>query len=253
MNWTSIEKKLVNIETKIIAISDAVKNHIFNQIKEEDKLKVTRIYNGVDINEFNPQQLKKSILKNEYNLDENKIIIGVVGRFDEWKKFDLFVEAANILKRKYNNLCFFIVGDAFDSEQVEIKNKIKKIINNYNLNDDIILTGYRKDVNAIMNDFDIFVLTSDNEPFGRVLIEALALNLPVVSTNNGGAPEIIRDNENGVLVQVNNVEEIVKGIEKIIMDDKLRNYMKKHNREYAEKYFSIESHVSLVQSLYNEI
>lgn len=253
MHWTFIEKELTKFEDRIIAISNAVNNHIFDQIDSNERIKVSRIYNGVDIDEFNPNTLEKSILRDEYSIDEDKIILGAVGRFDEWKRFDLFVEAANILKEKYNNLYFFIVGDSFNEEQDKIKSNIKKLIAKYELNDNVILTGYRRDVSTVMNSFDIFVLTSDNEPFGRVLIEALSLNLPIVSTNNGGAPEIVKENINGILVNYNDKVALAKGIETILDDLNLRKSMENNNRISAKERFSIQSHVLSIQNLYNEL
>ena len=250
MHWTYVEKKLVKFEDKIIAISDAVKEHIFKQISTKYRSKIYRIYNGVDINEFDPTGLQKYILRNEYSIDKDKIIIGAVGRFDEWKRFDLLIEAANLLNCKYDNLYFVIVGDAFNEEQEKVKAQIKKLVNKYKLENQVIFTGYRKDVCAVMNDFDIFILTSDNEPFGRVLIEALSLNLPIVSTNNGGAPEIIKNELNGVLVQYNDIESLTQGITYILEDVNTREYMKENNRLYAKQHFSIQTHVSMVQNLY---
>lgn len=250
MHWTKVEKRLAKYEDCIIAISDAVKKHIFKQIDEVSQHKVVRIYNGVDVEEFDPNKFDKFKLKKEYNLNNDKFIIGVVGRFDEWKRFDLIIEAANNLKDDYKNLVFFIVGEAFDDDEEKVKINLKQLIKQYNLEDRVIFTGYRSDINEVMNGLDLFVLTSDNEPFGRVLIEALALNLPVVSTNNGGAPEIIINGSNGILVDYNNSEKLTKGIENIINNTSLRNSMKSNNRIYAKDKFSIQTHVKLVQELY---
>lgn len=253
MNWTSVEKKLINFENKIISISDAVQKHVVNQINNVNIDKIVRIHNGVDVEEFNPRKLKSGVLREEYKIGVDKFLIGAVGRFEEWKKFDVFIEAAKILKDEYKDLVFFISGGAFDEKQEIIKNDLLKLVERYDLNERVIFTGYRKNISEIMNDLDLFVLTSDNEPFGRVLIEALSLNLPIVSTNNGGAPEIIKDNINGLLVPPNDSKQLAGAIEQMIINTTVANNMRINNRDYAIDNFSIQTHVKLVCKVYEEL
>ncbi|MBI4233940.1 MAG: glycosyltransferase family 4 protein, partial [Chloroflexi bacterium] len=100
---------------------------------------------------------------------------------------------------------------------------------------------------------DLVALTSENEPFGRVLVEAMAAGKPLVATEGGGVKEIVVDRETGLLVPVGNVEAIAGAINWLLENPERARSMGVAGKRRAELFFSVEAHATNVQTLYNEL
>ena len=110
---------------------------------------------------------------------------------------------------------------------------------------------YGYDVRPWFKAASVLILPSDDEPFGRVLVEAMALGVPVVATRSGGVPEIVRDKEDGLLVAPGRADEIAFAAKKILNDDSLRNRLGQAALKRAEC-FSLEKHVADMTRLFQE-
>jgi glycosyltransferase involved in cell wall biosynthesis len=196
--FSTIEKILSKCcTTKTFNVSQGEKQFaITNKIDREDKFEV--IYNGIDDNdvEVNGRELKK-----ELGLKEDDIIIGVAARLDEQKDPWTFYNIAKEIIRQYNHVKFIYIGDGIYKKEIE-----EDIVNN-KLEDNVILIGFRNDVERLLKIFDIYLITSLYEGMPYSLIEALKARLPIVATNTTGNNEIVIDKYNGLLFEVGNVEE----------------------------------------------
>ncbi|OHR74232.1 hypothetical protein HMPREF3291_04405 [Bacillus sp. HMSC76G11] len=175
---------------KIICIS----NPIAEQFREKDSGKISVIYNGVDLEKYNSKQVPGD-LKQELGLPVETLLIGMVGRIDRWKGIHLLIEAANYLVNDLNKkeFVFIIVGASILTDDQSYPNELKEMVQTFNLSKNVVFVGQRSDIPNVMKSFDLTVNYSDNEPFGRVIIESLAMGTPVVVNNTGGAPEIIEN------------------------------------------------------------
>jgi glycosyltransferase involved in cell wall biosynthesis len=240
-----IAAKLLNFNDKIIVVSEAVKQKLLNLNTKLDK-KIVKIYNGIDLSEFDLSSCYK-VLRNEYGFSENDILVGMVGRFAPWKGHRYFIDAASKINNK--NTKFIIVGDVVFEKNKEYKNEMINLSINLGISKKIIFTGYRSDIPDIMSDLDIFVLPSDEEPFGRVVIEAMAAKTPVIATKLGGPLEII-DSGSGILVEPKNSNALAKEINNLINSKQKRVDIGLKARERVENMFSLESHINEIQKFY---
>lgn len=166
------------------------------------------IYNGINIDHFSYNEKARNEICNEFNIDINTPIIVTVGRFSEQKNYPNLLNASKLLKEKKSNFKLLIAGDG------ELRGKIERLIQELNLMDNVILLGRRNDISRLMSACDLFVLSSDYEGLPTVLIEALACQAHVVSTEVSGAKEII--DENGEIVPVNNPINLAQAIEVLL-------------------------------------
>lgn len=219
----------------VIANSQATADSIF-----VDKEKIKVVYNSVD--EFD-------IVKNKTNNKDKNFVVGMAGRINRWKGQKLFVEAAEIVLKKYPKTKFLIAGSAYSGEEY-LEEELKEIINNKKLNNSIKLLGQVNNMKEFYENIDIFVLPSiQPEPFGLVVIEAMDARVPVIATNHGGPTEIIENNKDGYLVDFNKPNEMAEKIilleenpqlvEKIIQNAKLKKKAK----------FSIEAMVKNISDI----
>lgn len=206
--------------TKIICVSNPIADQFQNK---KIRKKIHVLYNGFPKEEFaTMKDMDIEMFKNKYRISD-EITIGVLGRIKLRRKGqDVFLRAAAILITKFNNLRFFIIGSPFPGNENQAV-MLNDLIDNLELNKYTILTGDIPDTHPAYCALDIVVLPSVNpEPFGGVVIEAMAFGKPVVGTRIGGTLEQIEDNVTGFLVQPDDPTDLADALEKLIVDKKLR-------------------------------
>lgn len=201
-----------------------------------NKNNLTTVYNGIDLSKF------KSF-KSEKKNDE--IMVLSVGRFNEQKDYPNLFKAIKILKDNsiIEKVKFYIAGDG------DLRPQLEKTIEDFGINNNIVLLGKRSDIPDLLNQADFFVLSSRHEGLPTVVIEAMACETFVVATDCGGSAEIL--GETGILVPIQNSEALAKGLEQAmsLTEDQIRNNGKLA-RERVEKLFSLEASVNKWLALY---
>jgi len=231
--------------TAVVAVSGAVKR---NLEKYEHIKNIRVIYNGIDPDLFKPASAEEKILKKKkLGLNQNDFVLSNVGRMDYWKNQRILIEILPELKKNFPQIKLVFVGGG--KEEQNLKHLvIKKRVKN-----DVIFLGQRSDVNQILKAFDIFIFPSLTEGLPLVIIEAMAVGLPIIASPVGGIPELIINGKNGFLVSPTSKEEIKSTIIKLLQNPKLRQYMGKTGRKIFESRFSLPKMVKNYLKVYNEV
>ena len=177
---------------RIVSVSQEIKDEMLKFRIPEEKISV--VDNGIDLDRFD-KALSTQNIRREFKLDNNIKIVGTIGALGSEKGHDYFLQTAKDVIQTNIPVKFFIVGDGPLKEQLEYQ------IHHLGIGDNVILTGYRKDIPEILSLFDIFVLPSVKEGLPMVLLEALAAKKAVIATNIGAIPKVIIHNETGLLVE----------------------------------------------------
>jgi len=172
-----------------------------------------------------------------------------VARLETRKGHKFLIDAfKNVVeKQKDNHVKLLIIGEGNKRENLE------SYVRELKLENKVIFTGYREDVEELMAIMDIFVLTSLREGLPRVLVQAAAVGIPSVAFNVDGVPEIIRDNFNGFLVRVRDVGQLVNRIEKYIDKKELVLLHGQKGREFIKNKWSTEGMVDRVDKIYQKL
>lgn len=190
--------------------SDVVLSNSLAGIKSYDAPvnKTFCIYNGIDMARF--QNLRNSQeLKKEIGIENFSYVVGMVGAFHDRKDYITFVEAAKKVISQQKDICFLLVGEGKNQQQIEdmVPAEDKK---------NILFLGRRADVEDLVQVFDVGVLCTNSEIHGEgvsnSLIEYMSLQKPVIATEGGGTNEVIEDTKNGFLIQHNGVDELAEKI-----------------------------------------
>lgn len=221
----------------IIAISNRTEKSIIDLYPEVSG-KLVKIYNGYD---FDNLYRKSKELSYEL-LNDKKFTLIAIGRLVEQKNFSFLIDIADKLNEEKLDYELLILGDGNQREQIEKK------INRYNLTDKVKLLGYIENPYPYLKNADLFCLTSIAEGFPTVLVEALALGCPFISTNVAGAEELSDNGRCGIVA--NNINEYVFNIKKILNDKKLRDSMAKNGIKLVQKY-SIENQIRQLEEIFD--
>lgn len=234
---------------KVVVVSNAVKEHLKSTGYFKDEIKV--IYNGVDNNIFNKNN-DTEYLRKEFNIPQNAIVVGMIGRVNAWKGQNDFLDAMGKVLDKSEDVYAMLVGGVFEGEEWridELKNRIDAMKNK----DRVIFSDYRKDTPNIHALYDIFVLPSTNpDPLPTVVLESMASSTPIVGYKHGGVCEMVKEGYNGFLVEVLDTNELATKIEILIKSKGERQKFSKNSVERQRKYFSLEAYVFNFSEIYSE-
>ena len=218
-----------------IAVSQAVADHWQPELQYA---KIQVIPNGIPYEDF---LQAKGDLKPELKLDEETILIGMIGRINPGKGQLFFLELAEKIVKKYPQAHFLLVGDPFPGyesilEEMGEEIRLKKLETN------VSYLGFRKDIPEVMASLDIFVLPSVlPDSFPTVILEAMAAGKPVVATQSGGASEMVLEGKTGFLIPIKDVNSGYEAISQLIENPSLRNSMGESGRKRVLETFGLES------------
>jgi glycosyltransferase involved in cell wall biosynthesis len=232
------------LSDQIIVVSNAVKKRLMEIGIDASKVRV--VFNGIDFEHFNctsPIRLKET-----HNWEPETLVVGYAGQFTPQKGLRQFVASAEIVLKFDNKLRFVIAGKTEKSN--EYFNSISKYINSNGLSEYIKFTGWISEIAMLYKALDIVIVPSMfEEPFGLVIIEAMASGLPVVASNVGGIPEIVVDRVTGFLVNRGDSKQIAECILALARNPELRKNMGHAAKERAKNLFDIKKNSTLVEEI----
>ncbi len=252
--YTHLAIRLARRFDRIACISEAVKDALLRQGLERN---VTVLYDGID-----PAAFQRTIVRTpadvrrEFGLPPGSPLIGMVGNLQAWKGQSTVVEAMQELRHEHPDLRCLLVGDVSSTikEDQAFLQSLKSKITEDNLAQWVLLTGYRSDVADLMNAMDIVLHASVRpEPFGMVLLEAMALGKPVIATDIGGPREIIEHGVSGFLVPPGDPVALAEQIHGLLADPALRTEIGRNALKRVERHFSLELFSRRLHSFYQEI
>jgi len=239
-----IEKILAFFCDAIICISKAEEESALSKkICSKEKIRV--IYNGIDISEYKADFGKLS--RKDLGITDTAYVVGMVGRLSKQKAPEIFVKAAKLIKKQIPEAFFLMVGDGAD------KDKIKHLISESGLEDSFYISGWVSHPLAYIQLFDVAVLLSRWEGFGLVLPEYMLANKPIIATRVDAIPEIITDKVNGLLVTVDDYEDVAKNVMLIYKDKQLRESLTSKNKHTVFEKFNIERVAREHELLFKEL
>jgi glycosyltransferase involved in cell wall biosynthesis len=194
------------------------------------------VYPGVEIGRFDPASLPSPReARRRLGLPETGPLIGIVGRLQRWKGMHVLVEAMPRVLRSYPNASCVLVGGAH-AQEPDYPRVLGRSIAERGLGDRVLLTGLQPNVPEWMQAMDVVVHASDREPFGIVILEAMALGKPVVAGDAGGPREIVTEGETGLLTPYGNAEALASAILRYLDDPAFARQVGSAAREHARTF-----------------
>jgi glycosyltransferase involved in cell wall biosynthesis len=234
---------LSGIAAKVICVS----RFIFDQHPARASKKEV-VYNGLDTAIWEPPSCSANFLKADLGLGENDVLVGQIGQLIPWKNHADLIRVAGRVIESFDKVHFIIIGDDLFKENAGYIEQLKNNIRLRGLEKHISFVGYQKNIKDYMGCLDIVMHCAINEPFGRVIIESMALEKPVVSYDSGGPREIIADQVTGFLA-TETIEAMVAKLLLLLKDAALRAAFGKAGRQRVEQEFSLQEHTTRIESI----
>ncbi len=232
--WLWVGAMLLRSADKTVGVSNSVTNRlqkVFNLPQE----KVLAIDNGVDLKLFSSESAG-CYLREELHIKPNEKIIGIVANLKKVKNHLFLLRAFREVVKEYSKVKLIIIGQGFSGDPENSEDEIRNFVDEADLDAKVCFLGFRDDVHLLLSGMDIFCLTSYMEGMPISLIEAMASGLPVVGSDVMGIKEIIKNNENGYIVSVDDVSALKGALLKILRNDDLREKMGHLAKSFSNHY-----------------
>jgi glycosyltransferase involved in cell wall biosynthesis len=206
------------------------------------------VYDGLDLAAFQPARNAAEV-RAELGLSADDEVVGVVGNIQEWKGQHVLVEALELLRDSHPRLHVLLVGGIHRSGAAYAE-RLKESARARGLEDRIHWTGPRPDVPDLLAAMDVLAHTSvRGEPFGRVIIEGMAVGKAVVATRAGGVPEFTNDGEDVVLVPPGDAGALATVLGRLLSDPRERARLERGARASAER-FALSRHAAAMTDVF---
>ncbi len=246
----------------LIVVSQTLrKNILLTHAISPNQVKVVNL--GLDFKRFDfedPDIHARAMLQREqWGADPETIVIGMVGRIDPAKGQDTFIKAAaGLIQRcgQQQKIKFVIIGERTQTEKPSKVDEayfeeLQSIIKQFNLESNIVFSGYKENIPEIMRAFDVFVMPSLQETFGLVAIEAMAMERPVVISRGGSSDEIVGRREYGLKVRPNDAFDLQLQLRYLLEDAEKRIEMGKRARQHVYNNYDRRLRISKTLKLYD--
>lgn len=211
-------KLTASLTDVVVATSNQGAHFLFENINlSPGKTKV--VYNAVEYGKYRDCKVDIYAKKTGLGINGFSHIVGVVGRLNHKKNHLSLIDAFHKVSKVFDTACLLIIGDG------EMKSILKNRVAELGILDKVLFLGNRRDVPELLYIMDIFVLPSITEGLSMAILEAMASGLPVVATRVGGNPELVVDNETGILVPSNDPQALVQAISSLLSDEGLSKKM----------------------------
>jgi glycosyltransferase involved in cell wall biosynthesis len=198
------------------------------------RAELVAVYPGVDLERLRRAEQAR-VGRQALGLPAEGLVIGVVARLERWKGIDVLLRAVAELLREHPDLHLVVVGGPHPLEPA-YADEIRRLAAELGLGEHVTFCGHQNDAPKWMCEMDIAVNASFGEPFGMVIVEAMALGKAVVATDSGGAPEIVTHEVNGLLVAPGEVAELAKSLSRLVTTPGLRRRLGEAARERAKAF-----------------
>jgi glycosyltransferase involved in cell wall biosynthesis len=247
--WRAIGNLLLRHINHSVGVTSAVTDRLRQVFKVSDGMAST-VLNGVNVDKFKSCERKVVEIKNSLNIEDGEQVIGTVGNLKGVKNHKFLIRAFSELAKVIRNVRLVIIGQGFPGDPENSEQELKDQVRKLGVVDRVSFLGYRCDVPELLSIMDVFCLTSLKEGLPTSLIEAMAAGLPVVGTNVEGIRDVIVPNQDGLLVELGDVESLKKSLSDLLKNPDRRAKLGQEARQKAEEKYSLQQCVLKYEALF---
>ena len=239
----TIDKAMIRFADHIVAVSDSQRARLRRLMIPTNTISV--VPNAIDLVRF--KSIEPTDLRKRFGFPDDTIIVVAAGRFSSEKGQHFLIDAAKEITGSLDQARFVLFGEGPDLES--IRQRIKQ----WDLSDRILCPGFDRNLIGALKGADILVNPSQSEGLPNIVLEAMAVGVPVVATEVGGVPELVEHDRSGLLVPYPDVPQLVSTISNLIVDEKLRRRLADQATETVADRFSFDRQNDLLSDIYRRV
>ena len=248
LKWKFIGRLLSSQLDCIMGVSDDVTEALREKYHLQKENAIT-IRNGVDLEDRKETRDVREI-RNEFDLASDTKVVMAVANFRKVKNHLFLLRGFKELLKECDNVRLFLIGQGTESDPENSEGDVRSYLAEHNLQDKVILTGHRSDVQDLLSIADVFCLTSYREGLPVSLLEAMSAELPVIGTNVPGIRDVIAHGESGILIELDDCKALKDAMAELLTNEKLKYNYGQAAKKVVEKHYSIKQCVDSYQDLF---
>lgn len=217
------------------------------------------VHNPIDLRRFDPETVDRDAARSAFGAAGDEVLLGVVAQITPWKAQDDALRIVHRLRANGANARLLVVGApkfvsrATRFDNLDFVDRLHDLVAELRLRHNVDFLGEREDVPTVLRALDLLLLPSWEEPFGRAVIEAMAMGTPVAATAVGGPAEIVRNGRDGLLLAPRDPESWAAALGPLVADPELRARMGESGRERAVAAFGVDVHMARIAEVYEQV
>ena len=243
--YYALEKRLLARFPRVIAVASHIKAELVRTGSRPDR--VTVINNAIDPQVFRRDPARRAPVRRALGYSDDDVVIGAVGRLEQEKRFDMLIEVIARLRAGHPAIKLAIVGEG------SLRGELEAVIGRVGAGSAVQLLGHRTDVVDLYQAFDVFVQSSEREGTPNCVLEAMAMETPLVATDVGGTSELATNEVHGLLVPRNDPDRLLAAIDRAIADPAGRAARAAEARRRTETDLSFERRIRRIEDIYDEL
>jgi len=243
--YDQIDLRILKYFDRVLMVSDTMRPMIAKY--GVDPRKMTWVRNAIDSRFFKRSGRTDEAFRRELAIPDGAIVIGAVGRLNGEKDYPNLLRATKILTERLGSLRVIIVGKG------ELAEELATLADQMGLKSVVKFVGHLHDVRRVFEQMDVYVLSSTREGLPNTVLEAMAMEVPIVSTDVDGVKEAVTDGREAILVPAQDAASLAAGIEKVLGDAGLRERLVRAARARVESEFSFAARTRRVEAIYREL
>jgi glycosyltransferase involved in cell wall biosynthesis len=243
--YDQIDLRILKYFEVVIMVSDTMRGIISRH--GVDPRKLIWIRNAIDSKYFKPSGTRDPKFRAELGIPEQATVIGAVGRLNGEKDYPNFLGMARCLLKTRPDAYFVIAGKG------EMEAELRRMAAEMGIAERIVFLGHFHDVRKVFEQMDVYVLSSTREGLPNTVLEAMAMEVPIVSTDVDGVKEAVTHNAEALLIPARDSEALARGVELMLTDTELRTRLVRNARQKVESEFSFAHRTRTVEDIYRKV
>jgi len=240
-----MDKQILRLFPKVITVSEDIRQELVRSGAKPGS--VQTVLNGIDHTRFHRDRSRETQIRQRLGIADDEVVIGAVGRLETEKRFDLLIDAFASLQVARLGLRLVIVGEG------SLRNTLEAQVDRLGLGGVCRLLGQRSDIVDLHHAFNVFVQSSANEGAPNAVLEAMALETPVVATAVGGTAQLVRDGIDGLLVPAGKIDALADAINRVVTDGQAAAARVVSARHRVETELSFDARMATLEAVYTEL
>jgi len=240
-----MDKQVLRLFPKVITVSEDIRQELVRSGAKPGS--VQTVLNGIDHTRFHRDRSRETQIRQRLGIADDEVVIGAVGRLETEKRFDLLIDAFASLQVARLGLRLVIVGEG------SLRNTLEAQVDRLGLGGVCRLLGQRSDIVDLHHAFNVFVQSSANEGAPNAVLEAMALETPVVATAVGGTAQLVRDGIDGLLVPAGKIDALADAINRVLTDGQATAARVVSARDRVETELSFDPRMATLEAVYTEL
>jgi len=240
-----MDKQILRLFPKVITVSEDIRQELVRSGAKPGS--VQTVLNGIDHTRFHRDRSRETQIRQRLGIADDEVVIGAVGRLETEKRFDLLIDVFASLQVARPGLRLVIVGEG------SLRNTLEAQVERLGLGGVCRLLGQRSDIVDLHHAFNMFVQSSANEGAPNAVLEAMALETPVVATAVGGTAQLVRDGIDGLLVPAGKIDALADAINRVLTDGQATAARVVSARDRVETELSFDARMATLEAVYTEL